>query len=152
MRLFLVLSISLLLLVPTSQAAKTLPFPPPPPPDLTFSAFSILSPSVVHAGSPTIVFSVTETNLGGSATGPYMTYYFSNGVAFCARQRTAGLAAGASATFTDSCVLNNGSAGDCSPGSGTMPFFAFVDSLGQVAESNEGNNISPTVILPTQCP
>lgn len=149
MRLFLVLSLSVLLVASTAHAAKTLPFPPTPP-DLSFSAYGITSPAVVHCGTQTIIFNVTETNTGSTQTGPYTTYHFSNGVAFCAKQRP-GLAPLSSATFTDVCTLWNGPC-DCSPGTYTIPFFGFVDSLGVVNESNEGNNISPTVVQPAACP
>ena len=149
MRRLSVLLVSLFVLASVAQAAKTLPFPPPPPADLTFSAYAVTSPAVVHCGAQTIIFNVTETNLGAGPAAPYLTYHFSNGVAFCARSRPA-LAAGASASFTDICSLNNGPC-ECSA-TYTIPFFGLVDSLNAVAETNEANNQSQTVIQPAQCP
>jgi hypothetical protein len=143
----LVLSVSLLLTASLGQAAK-----PQPTPDVTITSYTIVSPAVVHCG-PTqqIVFNVTETNLGVSATGPYHTFHFSNGVAFCFPARPS-LAAGASATFTDTCTLNNGPCNCPIPTSWTIPFFGVVDALNEVPERNESNNQGPTLVQPAQCP
>jgi hypothetical protein len=151
MRILLAFSTSILLMASTVQAAKPLPSPPPAPPDLTISAFAITSPAVVHCGpQQLIIFNVTETNLGAGPSGPYFAAYSSNGVGFCFPQRP-GLAAGASATFTDFCTLNNGPC-TCFPATYTIPFFAFVDAASAIAETNEANNQSQTIIQPAQCP
>ena len=150
MRRFLMLSILVLVTGSTAYAWQVKPWPPPPPADLTVSGYAITSPPVVHCGAQTIVFSITETNNGLGPAGPYTTYHFSQGVAFCARQRP-GLAAGASVTYTDSCSLNGGPC-DCQPGSFPNPFFSRVDALGTVTETNEGNNQSPTIVKTHQCP
>jgi CARDB protein len=150
MRVPLVLSIALLVTMSTVRAAKTLPFPPPPPPDLIISAYSVVSPAVSHCGNQTIVFSVTEANTGAGPAAPYTTSHTLNGVGICSFQRP-GLAAGFSATFTDTCTFWNANC-DCGHGTGTIPFFGIVDSLNAVPETNESNNQSVTVLQPIACP
>jgi hypothetical protein len=150
MRRFIVLSTLILVTGSTAYAWQVKPWPPPPPPDLVVSSYAVVSPPVIHCGAQTIVFNITETNTGAGPSGPYFTHHFSQGFAFCGRSRP-GLAAGASATFTDSCSFNGGPC-DCSPGTFPNPLFARVDATGQVAETNEANNQGPTVVKTQQCP
>ena len=150
MRRLIGCSVWMLLLASAALAAKPLPFPPGAKPDLTFSAYAVTSPAVIHCGQQTIVFNVTETNLGTAPSGPYVTHHFSNGVAFCAKSRP-NLPPGTSASFTDTCNLWNGPC-DCPPTSYTIPFFGFVDPGNALAELDETNNQSPTVIRNAQCP
>lgn len=149
MRRLIVLSALFVLIGSAVYAIQIQPWPPRPA-DLTVGAYAVTSPPVVHCGSQTIAITITESNIGTGPSGPYTTYHYSNGVAFCARSRPS-LAAGATATYNDSCNLWNGPC-DCIPTSYTIPFFARVDALGAVAESNEGNNQGPTVIKNAQCP
>ena len=148
MRRLIGVSICLLLIASAAYAFKTLPTGKP---DLTYSAFAVTSPPVVHCGQRLITFNVTETNLGSAPTGSYLVYYFAHGAPLCAKQRP-NLPPGASASFTDTCNINNGSCADCGPGTFTIPFFGFLDPLNQIVELNEANNQSQTVVQPAQCP
>jgi len=98
---------------------------------------------------------VTETNGGGArSTRHYLDLLKSNGLGgfnpVC-RTMVAGLLAGQSRTQTLTCTFYNGPC-DCLPTTYTSTFQAFADSLNNVPESNEANNLSNAVVVAAACP
>lgn len=137
--------------VPPVQPA---PAPVPLLPDLQVGGLSISSPAVLHCGTQNVTFTATDVNAGNAPAGRhYLDLMLSTGAGFhpICRRLVAGLNPGASNTVTFVCSFWNGPC-DCLPSTYTATFQAFTDSLNQVAESNESNNLSNTVSIPAACP
>lgn len=154
---FCVLTLAILASLPASAAQiAAVPAPIPVPPDLTATGLQILAPTTLHCGMQTVTFRVNENN-GGGSSGPFyldLQYDYGSGSTFWAICRYSRPGLGALSTRVlgpINCTFWNGPC-DCLPTTYTATFRVFIDSLNNVAESNEGNNLSNTVSIPAACP
>jgi 5-hydroxyisourate hydrolase-like protein (transthyretin family) len=111
---------------------------PPPPPDLTVRDVVFSPQSVVQGGGLTV--SWTEANIGSGNAGPYRVGVYL-GVSEYGRDyllgslNRDGLSAGGSRGFTQTFTVPS------SVPPGIYYVTVFIDSQGDVSESNEGNNV-----------
>jgi hypothetical protein len=130
------------------------PRPQPVPADLQIASLVITSPATLRCGTQVISFTAVETNAGaGPAGAHHVDLLKSTGAGFfpVCRIAVGSLAAGVTRTLALSCTFWNGPC-DCLPTSYTSFFQLFTDSLNAVTETNEGNNLSNIVALPSTCP
>jgi hypothetical protein len=132
------------------------PAPPPQPvlPDLQMSGLSIASPAVLHCGTQTVTYTVTDLNAGAAPAGRhYVDLRYSSGGGFNPINRRLWVALNPGVTNTQTFTFSfwNGPC-DCLPSTYTATFQAATDTLSSVAESNESNNLSNTVSIPAACP
>ena len=123
-------------------------------PDLQVSGLAVTAPPTLTCGSQTVTFSITETN--ASAT-PSATFHLdllkSTGGGFTPVCRVARRALRSNMTRTSqiTCIFYNGPC-DCLPTSYTTTFQVSIDSLNEVVESDETNNLSNLSAVPSTCP
>lgn len=123
-------------------------------PDLQVGGLVINSPATLTCGSQNVTFTVTETNAGPVASDTFhLDLLKSTGGGFTPVCRIARRAFRANATRTIqlSCTFWNGPC-DCLPSTYTTTFQAHIDSLNAIVESDETNNFSNLVAVPSTCP
>lgn len=136
----------LTLLAPAASAQPGLP-------DLQITSFSITSPTTITCSQQVATIRIVETNTGSRASGPFsvsLVLEYIGGASLPAIARPS-LAGQSSRRATLIISWFNGPC-DCVPGSYVASFHMDIDSTSSVAESNENNNSSATVILPGTCP
>lgn len=123
-------------------------------PDLQVSGLTVTAPPTLTCGSQAVTFTITETN--ASAT-PSATFHLdllkSTGAGFTPVCRVARRALRSNMTRTSqiTCTFYNGPC-DCLPTSYTTTFEVSIDSLNEVVESDETNNLSNLSAVPSTCP
>jgi hypothetical protein len=118
------------------------------------NGLSIVSPAVLHCGTQTVTYTVTDLNAGAAPAGRhYADLRYSTGAGFNPINRRLWIALNPGATNTQTVTFSfwNGPC-DCLPGTYTATFQAATDTLSTVAESNESNNLSNTFSIPAACP
>ncbi|HSK74887.1 MAG TPA: CARDB domain-containing protein [Thermoanaerobaculia bacterium] len=123
-------------------------------PDLQVSGLTVTAPLTLTCGSQAVTFTVTETNASATASAPFrIDLLKSTGGGFTPVCRVArrGLRANTTRTSQVSCVFYNGPC-DCLPTSYTTTFQVSIDSLNEVIESDETNNLSNLSAVPSTCP
>jgi hypothetical protein len=128
----------------------------PVQPDLIVGSFAVTSPATLHCGSQALSFTATESNIGNAGAGSHFLHLQifnpSNGQwpgasAFSLGRILAGVTRPLAGTFN----FFNGPC-DCLPSTYSITFRLFDDGGDLVAESNEGNNASNSVVVPAACP
>jgi hypothetical protein len=151
MRILCAILLTLAFAAPTlAQTVQPAPQPIPLKPDLVIRSYAVNSPAVLHCGTQTVTATIAEVNRGNAPSGPYTTYHRKNGAPANAQQRPS-LNPGQTAVYTDTFNYWNGPC-DCLPTSYTITWDAVVDAVNVVMESNEGNNVGPSVVVAAQCP
>jgi hypothetical protein len=130
--------------------------PMPLQPDLIVNSFAVTAPPVLHCGSQSLSFTAVESNIGPARAGTHnlhlQRFNPSNGqfVGASSIPLTA-IAAGATRALAGTFNFWNGPC-DCFPTNYTITFRLFDDGGDLIAESNEANNASNSVVVAAACP